>query len=102
MGIKDYIFDPVWTLVAVSFANFLISVVNFFTDLLFGYSFSYGSKAERRRAEDDFEHSAQLVDVWFFGVFSIIDQRTLKNFFWKHDRYVSPRYVTYIYSKYRC
>ena len=71
---------------------FAISVVDFFLDILLGYTIQYGTREERRRSEK-YENSAQVVNVMAKGTYSVLLIQQLYNFIWWHQKYVHPRYV---------
>ena len=70
-----------------------VIAADFVLDLLFGVTIQHGSREERQRAEEEYEHSAQVVHVLGRGAYSLIINHRLRNFVWRHERYVHPRYV---------
>ena len=73
--------------------NFVIYFINIVTDGLFGWNFTFGSKCDRLEAQENYSKSAQIVDILFRGDFSLVNVRRLRNFFFRHNRYVHPNYV---------
>ena len=69
-----------------------LSFIDFFLDILFGYTIQYGTKEERKRAKE-YENSAQVVKVMARGTYSVMLMQQLYNFVWRHEKYVHPRYV---------
>ncbi len=70
----------------------LLWVVELFTDLLFGYTLTGGSKKEREEAKE-YEKSAHLVSVkWRARPIDLIPC-SLDNFFYVHEKYIDPRYI---------
>ena len=69
-----------------------VIIADIFLDLLFGHTIQYGTRDERQRAED-YEHSAQVVNIMGRGAYSLIINHQLYNFVWRHEKYVHPRYI---------
>ena len=76
----------------VCFCKFIFNVVDIFLDILFGYTLQYGSWQDRKKSEE-YENSAQVVNVVSRGAYSIVLLHQLHNFLWLHEKYVHPRYV---------
>ena len=76
----------------ICLSHFAISVVDFFLDILLGYTIQYGTREERRRSEK-YDNSAQVVNVMAKGTYSVLLIQQLYNFIWWHQKYVHPRYV---------
>ncbi len=85
--------DPIFPYAVCKFFQIILGVFDFIIDAISGYSLINGSKAERKRARDDYEHSAQLVGVWGRGAVSPLIDHAPGNFLYLHKRYVSPDYV---------
>ena len=69
-----------------------LSVIDFFLDVLFGYTIQHGTREERKKSEE-YESSAQVVNITARGTYSVLLITQLYNFVWRHERYVHPRYV---------
>ena len=76
----------------ICLSRFAISVVDVFLDILFGYTIQYGTREERRRSEE-YQNSAQVVNVMARGTYSVLLIQQLHNFVLYHKKYVHPRYV---------
>ncbi len=73
---------------------FLLQIVEWVTDLLFGFTFRGGTKQERREAHRSYEKSAQLVNILHHARYhQLMDMFDLSYYLYKHERYVSPEYV---------
>ncbi len=66
-------------------------VLELWTDVIFGLSFTCGNRQERKRAEEDFEHSAQVVKVLWKAHPVPITTHDFTNFLFRHEAYVHPR-----------
>ncbi len=67
-------------------------MVELITDLLFGYTFTSGTRSEREEAKK-YEKSAQLVNVkWRARPVDLMHCR-LEHFLYIHEKYIDPRYV---------
>ncbi len=62
-------------------------------DLTLGYRTKTGWKRDRSRSGQEYERSAQLVTVRYRAAMNLIWCHSLSNFFYTHDKYVSPTYV---------
>ena len=78
-----------WFICAVKFVQDLLDGI---LDLLFGYTTKGGSRDERKLSEN-YENSAQIVDVFMAGCYSAVAPHKLRNFFYNHVKYVNPDVV---------
>ncbi len=78
-----------WILCLIRAVLFCIEAA---TDLLFGYTFTKGSKEERRKAES-YESSAQVVSIIWKAKHTLLKVSRLHYFLYKHEEYVHPDYV---------
>ena len=78
-----------WVICACRFA---LGVTDFFLDILFGHTLQNGSREERKKSEE-FENSAQVVNIVARGTYSVLLIHQLHHFVWYHEKYVHPRYV---------
>ena len=69
----------------------VLGIIDIILDLLFGYTIQYGSLNERLSSKS-YESSAQVVDIIAWGTHSYVITLP-KNYVWRHNRYVHPRYV---------
>ena len=69
-----------------------LSVIDFFLDMLFGYTIQHGTREEQKRSEE-YENSAHVVNVMARGTYSVLVIQQLYNFVCRHEKYVHPRYV---------
>ena len=74
------------------FLKGLLWVVELFTDLIFGYTLTGGSRKEREEAKE-YEKSAHLVNVRLKGRPIDLIPHSLWNFLYTHEKYVSPRFI---------
>ncbi len=81
-----------WALIAIKFA---LCVIERVTDLLFGVTFTGGTREERHKAERLYEISAHLVRVLWRAKYGPWEARNcrLGNFLYVHKRYVHPNYI---------
>ncbi len=79
-----------WLMVVV---KCLLWFVEIFMDLILGYTITGGSREERRKAWLHHEHSAQLVNVLWKAHNLEVQNHTSWNFLYKHEKYVSPKYI---------
>ena len=94
MSILQHPIDPCIEYWTVRLLNFIISILNFFTNLTLGWTYSYGATSDRAASESDFSKGAQLVDIKYFAGYAFIEEVQLnKNFFWKHNRYLNPNFI---------
>ena len=74
-----------------------IKAVLFCADCIFeailGFSITGGKKSERIRANEDYAHSAQVVNVLWRAKHTIYKLTRLLYFLYKHEKYVHPDYV---------
>ncbi len=68
-------------------------VLDFFLDLLTGYTTRGGSREERTRAWLHHEHSAQIVNIAWRAHYVDLIVASGKNFLWTHEKYVHPKYI---------
>ena len=73
-------------------SRFALSVTDFFLDILFGHTLQHGSRVERKKSEE-YENSAQVVNIVARGTYSVLLIHQLHHFVWYHEKYVHPRYV---------
>ena len=78
---------------ALCIVNFVIGILEFFSGLLFGWTYTKGTWEERLLASKSYEHSAQLVTIKARAKYSIFMTTKLEHFIYKHERYVHPNYV---------
>ncbi len=86
--------DPAFKLFFLRGLNLIISLVDIVTDLLFGWSFTKGTREERELARSYYNYSAQLVTV--VAKASFVPGFPLPRngvYIYKHDKYVDPRTV---------
>ena len=84
-----------WSILYCIMSTFrtVVIIVDIFLDLVFGHTIQYGGRDERKRSENDYEHSAQVVNIMGRGAYSLIINHQLYNFVWRHEKYVHPRYI---------
>ncbi len=70
----------------------LLWLVELFTDFLFGYTLTRGSKKEREEARS-YDKCAHLVNIKWRALALDITAYSLKNFLYVHERYIDPRYT---------
>ncbi len=86
--------DPVFKVLFLKGLNLIISLVDIATDLIFGWSFSGGTREEQELARSYYEHSAQLVTV--VEKANLVPGYPLPLngvYIYRHDNYVDPRMV---------
>ena len=81
--------DPCFNYFFVRLINWLIILIDYFIDILFKYSFRFGSRSERQKS-DEYEHSAQIVNVLHRGSLFPMEHQTLDNFIIYHQSYTHP------------
>ena len=69
-----------------------ISLIDIFFDHIFGYTIQHGTRKERDRSEQ-YEYSAQVVNLLGRGLYSLFQPYQLNNFVWRHEKYVHPKCV---------
>ena len=69
-----------------------ITLIDILLDHILGYTIQHGSREERSKSEE-YEYSAQVVNLLGRGTYSPIQPHQLNNFVWQHDKYVHPKYV---------
>ncbi len=82
----------VWLVYCLKFAFWLSDQV---TDLLFGWTFTYGTRQERELARNSFEHSAHVVSVSQIATYhpEFPGSSITTAWLFKHVRYASPRII---------
>ena len=70
----------------------LVSICDFFLDLLFGYTITRGTRVERERAKD-YENSAQIATIMGRGSYTIVMNHQLHHYCLRHEKYVHPKYI---------
>ncbi len=85
--------DPVFHVWLLYLAKFAVWLSDQITDLIFGWTFTNGTKEERERARSSFEHSAHVVSVVKSAAYHPEFPACDMNIVWvlKHVRYDSPR-----------
>ena len=76
----------------VRLINFCICFVDFFLNLLLGWSFRKGTRQEQEEAKN-YEKSAQLVSVLMRGIYADTYTVSPNNFVFKHIKYVDPKWI---------
>ncbi len=71
-------------------ALWLLHCIDFLIDSIFGYSLIYGSRHERKEAEEKYEKSAHVVSVLWKAANLKGYIKHLDNFFYIHKSYVNP------------
>ncbi len=86
--------DPFIAVWMVKIANFLVCVGEFFTDLLFGWTYTRGTRKEREVAWANYDSSAQLVTVIAQPNF-VPGFPTPWNgaYMYRHEKYMDPREI---------
>ncbi len=77
---------------ALRVARVLLWLLETISDLVLGWTFSGGTREERRNAEN-YENSAQVVTVVHKAKETLYKWTVLDNFLYRHDKYVHPNYV---------
>ena len=73
--------------------KFLVRILDLILDNVFGFTITKGDRLEYQWAEKSYEHSAQVVDVWFCANWSFAFKHTPDNYLYTHNRYVHPDYI---------
>jgi len=87
--------------------NVVQIIIDFFLDLIVGYSLKFGWRKEREKARHDYHHSAQLVsslpivqsicgwqvNVHYYGPLAPAVKDEMCNYVLSHSEYVSPEYA---------
>ena len=90
---KVFLFLDISVIYAIFFiVNIFLSDIDMVLDVVFGLSFKKGSKKERWNAKQG-GRTAQVVRAWQVFTFDIFSKVYLSNFFYTHDKYVSPDIV---------
>ena len=69
-----------------------IILLDILLDIGLGYTIQHGTRKERESSEE-YEHSAQVVNLLGRGAYSPLQPHQLDNFVWCHEKYVHPKYV---------
>ena len=69
-----------------------LTLIDIFLDQMLGYNLQQGSREERKKSEE-YEYSAQVVNLLGRGLYSPLQPYQLHNFVWQHEKYVHPSYV---------
>ena len=86
--------DPCFKYWFICVLNCLVKIINFCTRSIFNWTVSYGLNTEYTKSQSNFETSAHMVDVLLFGHYGFFqDVQLYKNFLWKHNRYLHPKYI---------
>ena len=73
--------------------KYLVWAVDFLLDKLFGFTITHGTREDCRQAQEHYEHSAHVVDVWYRGNWSLVIKHTPNNFLYTHNSYVHPHEI---------
>jgi hypothetical protein len=84
--------DEAWTYWLLRIARAILGVVEVFTDLIFGHTYSGGTK-EERAASKLYRNSAHVVTVKWRAHYNWLWFHFKENFIYKHDKYIHPRYI---------
>ena len=92
---KHHLIKLDWSILYCIMSTFrtVVIIVDIFLDLVFGHTIQYGSRDERKRSENDYEHSAQVVNIIGRGAYSLNIEYQLHNFVWRHEEYKHPHYI---------
>ncbi len=71
----------------------LIAILDFCTDLAVGITMSGGSRRDREKAANQYEHSAHVVRIVWRAKHHSFRTSQLNNFLLVHEEYVEPEYV---------
>ena len=85
-------FDPGFFYFFVLCMKSILTILDVFLDLAFGFTIQYGSREERNSAKE-YEKSAQISKVLGRGASSIFMITARKNYLLKHQSYVHPNYI---------
>ncbi len=78
---------------ALLVAKVLQHVLDFFLDLITGYTTLGGTREERTKHWLHHEYSAQIVNIVWRAQYIDICLTSGKNFLWTHEKYVNPKYI---------